>query len=230
MPILHSWNLIIAVDHVLAGQGANPAVIRERRPAVAAAAERALEEGLPLLAPIILYQRVSVAGLDHERLRLVNGYALSGPLVARRFAAAQEIVAVIGTIGGALEARSAERFDENAAAALALDGLGSAAATLLAIEACRFFDERAAAEGMQATHPISPGEAAWPVDVGQSEIFAFLDSATIGVDLLPSGMMLPRKSFSMVIGLGAELNVGNEGSPCQHCDMRDTCRYQHRYA
>jgi hypothetical protein len=155
---------------------------------------------------------------------------LSGLVVVQRLAAAQEVTVVLGTVGGAVEARSAALLTDDPATAIALDGLGSAAATLLAIEACRLFDAKAAAEGMYATRPVSPGEDGWTLDSGQREIFALLDSAQIGVDLLASGMMNPRKSFSMVIGLGTEVSKESEGSPCEHCNMRDTCRYQHRYA
>jgi hypothetical protein len=228
MPILHDWNLAITVDHILAGQGADPAAIRTRRPALVEAAEGVLAEGRALLSPVILYRRVPIEGVRHERLAL-NGGTLSGPAVARRLAAAQEAVVMIGTIGQEVEVRSATLFADDPATALALDGLGSAAATRLAIEACRFFDAQAAAEDMRATRPVSPGDEGWPVDTGQHELFALLDSAQIGVDLLPSGMMIPRKSFSMVIGLGPEVSREEEGSPCEHCDMRETCQYQHRY-
>jgi hypothetical protein len=228
MPILRDWNLAITVDHILAGQGADPAVIRARRPALVEAAAHALEEGRPLLSPAILYRQMAVEGVQHERLTLAGG-TLSGQTAARRLAAAREVLVMIGTIGQALEMRSAAIFDDDPTTGLALDGLGSAAATLLAIEACRFFDTQAAAEGVQATRPVSPGDDGWPVDRGQNEIFTLLDGESVGVTLLPSGMMLPRKSFTMVIGLGPEVNRDEEGSPCQHCDMRETCRYQHRY-
>jgi hypothetical protein len=229
MPILRDWNLAITVDLILAGQGADPAVIRARRPALVEAAERILEEAQPLLAPAILYRRIPIEGVRHDRLTLQEG-TLSGTTAVQRLAAAQEIVVMLGTVGKEVETRSAALFADDPANALALDGLGSAAATLLAIEACRFFDGQAGAEGMQATRPISPGEDGWTLDCGQREIFSLLDSIQVGIDLLDSGMMIPRKSFSMVIGLGAEVSKEYEGSPCQHCNMRDTCRYQHRYA
>ena len=229
MPVLRDWKLAITVDHVLAGQGADPAAVRARRSVLVEVAARTLEEGQTLLRPVILYRRLVVEELRDDQLMLAGGNALSGLAVVRHLAAAQAVVVMVGTIGGALEACTAALVADDPIAALALDGLGSSAATLLAIEACRFFDAQAAAEGLQATRPISPGEDGWPVKEGQRELFALLDGAEIGVALLDSAMMLPRKSFSMVLGLGVDVARDEAGTPCQRCNMRSVCRFQHRY-
>ena len=70
MPVLRDWDLALDADKVLWGQGADPAIIRARRPMLAALAESVIEEGRPLLDPVVLYQRIPVAGHRHERLVL----------------------------------------------------------------------------------------------------------------------------------------------------------------
>jgi hypothetical protein len=40
--------------------------------------------------------------------------------------------------------------------------------------------------------------------------------------------MVPRKSLTMVMGIGAELQ--SAGKTCDFCAMRETCRYQDHYA
>jgi hypothetical protein len=80
---------------------------------------------------------------------------------------------------------------------------------------------------MEATIPLSPGMIGWPVSVGQSQIFSLMDARDVGVTLSSSTMMIPRKSLSMVLGFGAEIN--QRGRTCDYCHMRETCRYQDHY-
>jgi hypothetical protein len=70
MPILGDFDLSLDADKVLWGQGADPAAIRARRPALAGGV---IAEGGPLLKPELLYKRFPVTGLCHERLSLAGG-------------------------------------------------------------------------------------------------------------------------------------------------------------
>ena len=87
MPLLRDWELNLDVDLVLRGQGADPAVIRARRPALVATAEQALQEGLALLDPSVAYAVYPAEGLRHERLALQDGRYLAGALIAQHLAA-----------------------------------------------------------------------------------------------------------------------------------------------
>jgi len=69
MPLIKNWNLVLEVDQVLRAQGADPAILRTRRPALVEIAQQALEEGLPLLEPAVLY------GEMKEACRYLNHYA-----------------------------------------------------------------------------------------------------------------------------------------------------------
>jgi hypothetical protein len=226
MPVLTDWVLKLEVDQVLRGQGADPAVVRARRPALVAIAERALQVGVPLLQPTVAYVRITARGLRHERLTL-DGGLLQGPLIAQHLAAAEQVIAMVCTIGEALEAEVARQMDEDPVYALALDGLGSAAAETLAGMACHGFEREAQARGWHASLPLSPGMIGWPVPEGQAQIFALLDPGEAGVRLTETGMMIPRKSLSLVLGLGEAMAVGD--SACSFCSLNATCRYQDHY-
>ena len=67
----------------------------------------------------------------------------------------------------------------------------------------------------------------WPVDVGQPQIFQLLSGDPLPVTLTPSFMMTPRKSLTMVVGSGPELETA--GRTCDYCNLRDVCRYQDHY-
>ena len=226
MPVLRDWDLALDADRVLWGQGANPAVIRARRPKLAELAERAIEEGRPYLAPAVLYRRISVVGLRHERLTLAGSGRLQGPLIAGRLAAASEVIVAVCTVGDGLARRISEGFRTDPVHALALEGVAAAAAEALAEAACRRFEAFGQAEGLQASIPLNPGMIGWPLEEGQPQIFSLLPSVAveIGVSLEPSGLMQPLKSLSLVIGLGRHLD--SAGQSCDYCSMRETCRHK----
>jgi hypothetical protein len=171
MPIVRDWDLALDADKVLWGQGANPSVIRQRRPKLAAIADEVIAEGRPLLDPAVLYRRVPVEEVRHERLRLAGGGSLQGPAVGSYLSAACEVILAVCTVGDALSARAAQVFDADPVRGLALDGLASAAAEALAEAVCRRFDEMAAAEGLAASMPLNPGMDGWPLLEAQRQVF-----------------------------------------------------------
>jgi hypothetical protein len=225
MPKLEDWEPTIDVDDVLRGQGADPAAIRARSPHLVETAARALKVGRAMLQPQTVYRTFEVEGLRHERLTLAGGGTLSGPLIAQHLGPAERVVALICTIGPALEELSARVIQDELVYGLALDGVGSAAVEALANWACRQFEVEAALSGMQTTIPLSPGMLGWPIEIGQPQIFSLMDE--VDITLTEYGTMIPRKSLSMVLGIGAEISSG--GRTCDYCSMRETCRYQDHY-
>jgi hypothetical protein len=227
MTVLEKWDLRLDVDVVLRSQGADPAAIRKRSPSLVESAERALEEGNPLLQPRVKVRRYLVEDLHHERLKLEGNGRLSGGLLAEHMGGAQEAAIVLCTVGEALERRAAEVSKEDAVYGLALDGVGSAGVEALANAACALFEEEAAKKDCQVTIPLSPGMVGWPVEQGQPQIFDLLDAGEINVRLTESMMMLPRKSLTFVLGIGKELVAG--GRTCDYCSLKETCRYRDHY-
>ncbi len=234
MPILSHWELQLNVDDVLRAQGADPASIRSRRPALITNTEKAIELGSLLLHPLVLFEQYPVKKFTHERLELATSAAgdgkaqLSGTLIAQHLARAQEVVILVCTIGGELDERVSSLFKVDPVLAVALDGVGSAAVEMLAIQAANYFESQADARGQKSSMPLNPGMVGWPVEIGQPQIFTLLDSEMIQVSLTEACMMSPNKSLSMVIGLGNEMSAA--GSACDYCSLKGVCRYQNHYA
>jgi len=228
MKIDRDWNLTLTVDQVLRGQGADPERIRARRPALVKTAEWALQEGLPLLEPVVMVRELSVKALRHERLQLEEDGHLSGSLIAQHLAGARRVAIMVCTIGGQLEAISGEMMSTDPVLALGLEGVGTSAVELLATQAISRLEAAAHAEGLQSSIPLSPGMIGWSVEVGQPEIFSLVDAGQIGVHLNGSAMMVPRMSLSQVLGFGLEMNL--QGRSCDYCNLNQTCRYQDHYA
>ncbi len=220
--------LTIDVDMVLRGQGADPAVIRQRKPRLVEIAERALAEGEHLIEPVATYRTLPVAELRHERLTLVDGARLTGALLTEHLAPAQQVALIVCTLGAALEQRVSTLMWMDPAYALALDGFGSVAAEALGVAICAQLEEEARRAGLYTSVPLSPGMIGWPVDVGQAQIFSVVDATQIGVTLNDSAQMVPHKSTSLVLGIGRE--PFDAGRPCDFCTLRETCRYQNHVA
>jgi hypothetical protein len=130
----------------------------------------------------------------------------------------------MATIGDALERQVSLWMADEPLLGLALDGLGTAALGRLSASVCRHFSDLAAETGLETTVPFSPGVGAWPLADGQRELFGLVDAGRIGVRLMPSCQMVPRKSVSLVLGMGSRVRRGE--SSCEWCGMRDGCRYK----
>ena len=228
MPILKDWDLIIDADQVIRGQGADPAVIRSRSPKLVEYAERAILDGTTLINPELLFRRMAIERVVHERISLEGGDEMRGKFLAKHLAPATEVLIILCTIGTGLEEKASQVMRSDPLYGLALDGLGSAAVEALANAACRRFELEIEERRLEASIPLSPGMQDWLVEEGQNLIFKLLPAEDIGVSVTPSWIMLPRKSLSMVIGIGEKMT--RVGRTCDYCNLRETCRYQNHDA
>jgi len=226
--VVRDWQLDIDVDMVLRGQGADPEVLRQRKPRLIEIAARAAHEGQALIEPAVVYRTVQVEALAHERLTLRGGAHLSGALLSQHLAPAQSITLIVCTIGPALEQRVSMLLRDDPALGFALDGFGSVAVEALGVAICSRLEAQAHEEGQYTSIPLSPGMIGWSVSAGQRQIFGQVDVVPIGMTLNDSAQMIPHKSTSMILGRGP--TPFSEGKACDFCVLRGTCRYQDHYA
>jgi hypothetical protein len=215
------FDLTLSVDDILRGEGMDPAIARTKRPALLKAATEAAQLGPAKIKPAAAIHEAKVLEHRHERIRLEDGILLTGPLVARHLAGAERVAAVVCTIGAELESFAAAQQD--LVLALALDGLGNAAVTLIGQQVCERIGGQLQAQGLTMSTPLSPGAPEWPVEVGQPQVFALADPAAAGVRLTEGGMMIPKKSVSFVVGIGKNVSQVNL---CEVCNLKETCRYR----
>ncbi|MBW2523265.1 MAG: hypothetical protein JRI23_03780, partial [Deltaproteobacteria bacterium] len=118
-----------------------------------------------------------------------------------------------------------------------LDAAGSAAteeaADLLgAIVAGSQADKRDPPAGAQATAGrvaalpcrVSPGYGRWGIEA-QHRLFPLLPHDAVGVSLLPSCLMVPRKSISFAMWLGARGRIAEGLAGCSRCTLAQ-CRFR----
>ncbi|HYX22413.1 MAG TPA: hypothetical protein VFA98_16335, partial [Thermoanaerobaculia bacterium] len=131
-------------------------------------------------------------------------------------------------LGETLERRVSRMFGRDLSFAFALDAFGSAAIEALARSAAEDLRECARPAGEALTRPVSPGMEGFDLARGQREIFAILGGDAAGVRLLPSGGMTPRKSLTLVFGVGGGAEEG--GGLCDPCPARPGCRFRALHA
>ena len=106
-----------------------------------------------------------------------------------------------------------------------LDGIGSAAVDSLTQEVCKFMTGEASSRGYQVSSPISPGMPGLSI-TEQWQLLEMVPSGEIGVSLTSSGIMVPRKSASMVMGIGPQMTTWTRAEVCAHCSLKQTCPYK----
>lgn len=196
-------------------------------------ADRMLPEAVDLVKPVAYVGFFTVKGFKKQRLELENGLALTGGLIAHFLGEAQEIAILVCTIGQALEERTKEYFTKgNPARGYILDTLGTVALGNLAEDARSYTEVQANQHGLQANQhglqastPISPGHADWALSE-QQVLFKLMPTSLTSVLLNSSFLMWPRKSLTMVLGLGKKMITHAEESQCEYCALAKTCNYR----
>lgn len=182
-------------------------------------------ENTHLLEPTTAYEFYLITGIEPDRVLLQGDAVVNGSLLPSTFPEAKELAAIVCTVGPALEKQVTEysRGGE-ALRAMLLDGIGSAAVDILAHEACRFFSEKALKRGLQASSPVNPGMPGLPI-TEQRSLLELAHAGNIGVSLTSSGIMVPRKTTSIIIATGPKMKTWSQAEVCAHCNLRETCPY-----
>lgn len=174
-----------------------------------------------LINPSIAYDIFEVANIEPESIALENE-RIEGSLLPTLFEDCKQIMVAVCTIGPQLEEKVEQLINEgNLLNAMLIDELGNAAITELEEKCLRIANEKADEEGLTASGCICPGKKGFTLDE-QAKILKMVNAQNIGVRLTISNMMYPRKSTSLVIGIGT--NLGH-WDMCEYCEMRGRCSY-----
>jgi len=179
-----------------------------------------------LLEPAIAYEIYSITEMSHRQLSLEGKVVMAGPLLPSLLPEAKELAVAVCTIGPKLEKQVTDYTNRGEPLrGMLLDGIGSAAVDSLTEEVCKFITGEASSRGYQASSPISPGMPGLPI-TEQWQLFKMVPAKEIGVSLTSLGVMVPRKSASMVIGIGPQMKTWTRAEVCTNCRLRKTCPYR----
>ncbi len=226
MPIIHNVPLALSIKQVLRQQG-----IGEHLPLwseVKVLLHELLDsvDELHLLEPAIAYELQLITEMRHDRLCLENGMMFRGSLLPSFLTSARELAIVVYTIGPRLEEKVTDYFSRNEPLrGLLLDDIGSAAVDSLGQEACQLMRCEASSRGYEASSPLNPGMPGLPLSE-QWQLFQLVPAEQIGMRLTSSGMINPRKSISMLIGMGLDMPTWTQDEACDRCNLKETCHYR----
>jgi hypothetical protein len=147
---------------------------------------------------------------------------------------ARRLVVGLVTIGDGIESRATELLRAGAVTeGLLLDAAGSAAVEEAAdrLGALIAGDGRSDATGRASrarrlSCRVSPGYGKWSI-ASQRALFELLPHEAVGVELMPTMLMTPRKSISFAMWLGADARPIAGLSGCARCGL-EHCRYKRK--
>jgi hypothetical protein len=179
-----------------------------------------------LLETDIAYEIYPITAIEPDRILLEGGKAIEAPMLPATFPEAKELLILISTIGPKLEERVTEYAKSGKALrSMVLDGVGTAAVDKLIPEAMRILAAEVAKRGYEISSPVNPGMPGFPM-TEQWNLLELAPAREIGVSLSSSGVLVPRKSTSMVIGIGPKMTRWTRAEVCARCSMRKTCPYK----
>jgi hypothetical protein len=179
-----------------------------------------------LLQTATAYEYYTVTGMSGVQISLEGDKAVHGPALPALFLEAKELAVIICTIGPKLE-KQASGYTRNGQAlrGMLLDGIGSAAIDTLIPEVLKLIAAEVSSRGYEISSPVNPGMPGFAM-TEQWNLVELVKADEIGVSLTNSGILVPRKSVSMVIGIGPRMTRWTQAEVCARCSLRETCPYK----
>jgi hypothetical protein len=161
---------------------------------------------------------------DEQQIRIADVDFAPHKIVYHQLKYSEQIAVFVCTAGEGISQWSKQMMAGDPLKGFIADILGSVVVET-AIEAIqqKLSDEMTLA-GLKITNRYSPGYCGWPTSE-QHKLFSLLHDENCGIRLTESALMLPIKSVSGFIGIGA--NVSFHPYTCQLCDAA-FCVYRNR--
>jgi hypothetical protein len=224
MPVIRDFQIILNPEDVLRRQD-----IRDSSrisPRIQETTRQLMDNIYTLLEPAVIYQPYALKEAPGDRLLLENGTAFTDPEIVSLLGPATEIIVAFCTIGPHLEKRVQSLFTQRESLqGFLLDGMGSAAVDTLGRMACERFAAQVGGRGLHTSSPLSPGMGSIPLQE-QRRLFNLAPAKENGLSLTPADMLVPRKSVSMIIGIGEKMPVWHAMEVCLTCKLKETCRHR----
>ena len=213
---VHDLPLVLNEDDVWSCLGSRD----KRTPALAAEVAASVALARELCVPKANYVTVQVESSGRGRTQFLDGPTLAGGFVNHAMQGAEAAVFLVVTVGPELEAEVANRFSRgDSIEAIGLDAAGSAAVMNAFTRIAEIVLEETEDRGWQTGLCLRPGQSYWDI-TGQRDIFSVVPTGTIDVSLMESCFMLPQKTQSAIIPVGADLKVHSDPnkSYCKVCN------------
>lgn len=172
-------------------------------------ADRAVELANSLLDPTVVYRRLPVKRCDERGLSFEEGIEFRSPVFSAYAQGARDAIVFVLTIGAAFGTRAEEFLaSEDVLDALFLETAGWLGLEDATRRFARHLRDLASRQGSRITRRLGPGYSyrtgsgltEWDLR-DQHRLFAAFGNALLPVELLDSGVMLPKLSRSGLYGV-----------------------------
>jgi hypothetical protein len=179
-----------------------------------------------LLESAIAYEIYTITEISQWQSSLEGKPGIRASLLSSILPQAKELAIAVCTIGPRLEKQVTEYTSQGEPLrGMLLDGIGSAAVDSLTEEVCKLIAREASSHGYEASSPVTPGMPGLPI-TEQWQLLKMVPAGEIGVSLTSSGIMVPRKSVSLVMGIGPQMPKWTRAEVCARCHLKKTCPYR----
>jgi len=184
-------------------------------------------QGEGLIAPVGGYEIWPVARVRPGRLMLENGVVFKAPLLSHSLRRASALAAVTASIGARLGEQVSAWFSAGKCLrAVLLDEIGNFALGRLAAQLYEAVEAEGRRRGLEVSSPLHPGnDDGFGLDA-QPEVLALSGGDALGISLSRTGMMVPEKSRSAVLGLGRHMPRWSRAQGCARCKSRERCAHR----
>ena len=158
--------------------------------------------------------------LDRRDGLLVNGTFLNlHKIVTGQLKKAEKAAVFICTIGQAMENWSKQLISGGEIMlGYMVDAIASATVENVTDLLHDYIGDKMLGQGLKITNRYSPGYCNWSVSE-QHQLFSILNDKSCGIKLTESALMIPIKSISGIIGVGAD--VKRVDYICDRCGVKD---------
>ncbi|MFC2056929.1 vitamin B12 dependent-methionine synthase activation domain-containing protein [Chloroflexota bacterium] len=162
-----------------------------------------------------------IESIQGDSVNVGDSIIFESKVIARLLERCEKVAIFALTIGNRLEEMVAYLAENGLVLqATVLDAIGSGAAEQVAVLVETKIRQLASSQGLSISRRFSPGYCDW--DVSQQEmVFRIMNGDSAGVCLTEEYLMLPRKSISGIIGIGARNSNIENYKPCKTCLMSD---------
>jgi len=161
-------------------------------------------------------------------MELHGGSRLHARLLSHYLRGASQLALGVCTVGAALENRVSEWFAAGERLrAVVLDDIGTLALYQLSDQLERLLQKEAETLGLEASGVLSPGEDGFDLSE-QTKVAELAGGESIGVSITSTGMLIPRKSLTVVMGFGVRMQKWGRGERCARCGARARCPHRQK--
>jgi hypothetical protein len=226
MPVLMNLRLPLTVEEIASSWGSRRTRLASARLTAMLFELLAQIEAEGWIQPKISFDVWPIVSNGPGWLEMRGGSRISSPTLGHHLPGAVYLAAGACTIGDAVEKRVSQRFAASDRLwAVLLDEIGTLSLFRLGDRLEALLKTEARRRGLQAGGMLSPGEDGFEISQ-QAAVLTLAHGAEIGILQTASGLLMPRKSLTAVVGWGDRMPHWSRGERCARCGARARCPHR----